>query len=93
MIPGDLAAEIIAGVVAILAVMFAIGCRRSGPAPKIAGPGEAPKEAAAAVADAGRANADEVKAAGEDAIADAMADEHPATALAHLVNADRRGRR
>ena len=94
MIPGDLAAEIIAGVVAVLAVMLAIGCRRAVPRSRTVAPPPPPAATeAAAVASAGRDNAEEVKQRKAAAIAGAVADEHPATALAELVNADRRGRR
>ncbi len=44
----------------------------------------------APVAEAARENAAEAAQADDRALEDAVNDEHPATALAHLVNADRR---
>ena len=90
MIPGDLAAQILAGIVALLAILLAGGCRRGAQPAETPSPPEAPD--VAPVAEAARANAAETAQADDRALEDAVNDEHPATALAHLVNADRRRR-
>lgn len=85
----ELGAEIIAGAIALIAVLVSFVTLKTRKTVDVRPPA-VPK--ADDVANAARVVVEEEAEREADAVADAVADEHPATALADLVNSRRRKR-
>ncbi len=85
----ELGAEIIAGAIALIAVLVSFVTLKTRKTVDVRPPAVSKADD---VANAARVVVEEEAGREADAVADAVADEHPATALADLVNSRRRER-